>query len=216
MYQGRGRPRNRVPLLMAVAAASCMLVGYGGPEAAAGPAPGTEMAAPVAEASSATPSPDDVRTLKEGKTLPVAVTPNEVLDIPASSAEVTLTDVKQAHRISQGEYLSPATADPGTTYICLEFKVKNTSNQTFKTTYLADARWTGKDGETENVDQAIGVDCAELGLEKKSFLDAPEPRPGEFVRATTVLMVPDDQPGVLEFDEALEHAMFKVETSPTT
>ncbi|MEV0218190.1 hypothetical protein [Streptomyces sp. NPDC050704] len=70
-----------------------------------------------------------------------------------------------------------------------------------------------KDGETKKVDQEIGGDCAELGLVKENLLIEPHPRPGEFVRGTTVLMVPDTQRGVLEFADGMDHAMFKVETS---
>ncbi|MFC5212996.1 hypothetical protein [Streptomyces coerulescens] len=151
--------------------------------------------------------------MEKGQTLPVAIAPNEILDIPASSAEVTLTDYRQADVLPQGEYLSPETADPQNTFVCLEFKVKNTSIEEFDTAPLTRARWTGKDGETKQIDHEIGGDCAELGFVKENLLNEPDPRPGEFVRGTTVLMVPDTQPGALEFSDSVEHPMFKIETS---
>lgn len=40
-----------------------------------------------------------------------------------------------------------------------------------------------------------------VGLADESLVNEPAPRPGEFVRATTVLMVPDDQAGSLEFED---------------
>lgn len=166
-----------------------------------------------AESGVATPSGRYVRTLEKGQTLPVAISPNEILDVPASSAEVTLTDYRQADVLPQGKYLSPETADPQNTFVCLEFKVKNTSDAVFDTAPLTQARWTGKDGETKQVDQEIGGDCAELGFEKANLLNEPDPRPGEFVRGTTVFMVPDTQPGRLEFSDIMEFPMFKIEVS---
>lgn len=203
MGHGRGGPRRRIPLQVAVAAATAMSVGYGGVSAA------------DVSTSAPSPSADDVRTLKEGRTLPVAIAPNALFDIPASSAKVTLTKRDQADPLPQGEYLSPERAGPGMTYLCLEFKVSNTSDAKFDTSYLAKARWTGKDGEARNVSQVIGADCGELGLVKANFYTAPEPGPGEFVRATTVLMVPDAQPGFLEFADGEDHPMFKVTTTPS-
>ncbi|MEE4495354.1 hypothetical protein [Streptomyces sp. BE230] len=168
--------------------------------------------ATTAARTTATPSGDHVRVLKEGKTLPVAISPDQVLDIPASSAEVTLTDLKQADSLPSDAGLDPEVADPGMTFICLEMKVKNTSSAEFDTYPLTHARWTGKDGEAKNIGLFTDGDCAGLGLADESFVNEPAPRPGEFVRATTVLMVPDNQPGYLEFEDRQDFAMFKVET----
>lgn len=159
------------------------------------------------------PSADDVRTLKPGQTLTVAISPNDLFDIPASSADVTLTALKQADRLPQGEHLKPMVAKPGTTFVCLEFKVNNVSTEEFDTSHLSRARWTGKDGETTKVDQEISGNCAALGLVEENLLTEPDPRPGEFVRGTTVFEVPDGQAGVLEFADGLDHPMFKVETT---
>ncbi len=125
---------------------------------------------------------------------------------------MTLTVLKQADVLPQ-RVLAPETADRGMTYVCLEFKVKNTSDEEFDTSHLTKARWTGKDGETKNVNHEIGGSCGKLGLVEENLLTEPHPRPGEFVRGTTVLMVPDTQPGVLEFADTLGHPMFKVETA---
>lgn len=210
-----GRPHHsRGQALLAPAgatAAALLLIACGGGEAAVD----RSMAAADGEAAVAAPSRtlDPVRLLKEGKTLPVAISPDEALDKPASAADVTLTKLKQADRLSQGEYLDPEVADQGMTFVCLEFKVRNTGSAEFDTAPLTQARWTGKDGETLQVDQQIGGNCAELGLVEENLLTEPDPRPGEFVRGTTLLMVPDGQAGVLEFADALDHALFKVETA---
>ncbi|MFE1907948.1 hypothetical protein ACFW96_30405 [Streptomyces gardneri] len=159
------------------------------------------------------PSPDDVRTLRQGQTLTVAISPNDLFDIPASSADVTLTAVKQADRLPQGEPLDPEVAERGMTFVCLEFKVKNVSTEEFDTSHLTKARWSGKDGETKNVGQVIGAHCAGLGLVRENLLTEPDPRPGEYVRGTTVFEVPDGQAGTLEFADVADHPLFKVETT---
>ncbi|MFF8840684.1 hypothetical protein [Streptomyces sp. NPDC015130] len=168
---------------------------------------------PLAALAAPSPSPDDVRTLEQGRTLTVAISPNDLFDIPASSADVTLTALKQAERLPQGEHLEPEVAERGTTFVCLEFKVENVSTEEFDTSHLTKARWIGKDGETKNVDQVIGTHCAGVGLVEENLLAEPDPRPGEFVRGTTVFEVPDGQAGVLEFADGLDHPLFKVETT---
>lgn len=213
------RPHGLVRLAavgVAAVAGAALLSGWGGDGTAgrvrSGPyltAAGLAVAAPAAPS----PSADDVRTLKQGQTLTVAISPNNTFDIPASSADVTLTALKQADRLPQGEHLKPEVAKAGTTFVCLEFKVKNVSTEEFDTSHLARARWTGKDGETTKVDQETSGNCAALGLVEENLLTEPDPRPGEFVRGTTVFEVPDTQPGVLEFADGLDHPMFKVETA---
>ncbi|MEU3744107.1 MULTISPECIES: hypothetical protein [Streptomyces] len=168
---------------------------------------------PCAALAAPGPSPDDVRTLRQGRTLTVAISPNDLFDIPASSADVTLTALKQADRLPQGEHLDPEVADRGMTFVCLEFKVENVSTEEFDTSHLTKARWSGKDGETKNIGHVIGAECAGLGLVKENLLAEPNPRPGEFVRGTTVFEVPDGQAGVLEFADVADHPMFKVETT---
>lgn len=167
----------------------------------------------LAAVAAPSPSPDDVRTLRQGQTLTVAISPNDLFDIPASSADVTLTAVKQADRLPQAKPLDPEVAERGMTFVCLEFKVKNVSTEEFDTSHLTTARWSGKDGETKNVGQVIGANCAGLGLVRENLLTEPDPRPGEFVRGTTVFEVPDGQSGVLEFADVSDRPLFKVETT---
>ncbi|MFF1511287.1 hypothetical protein [Streptomyces sp. NPDC058326] len=80
------------------------------------------------------------------------------------------------------------------------------------TSHLSRARWTGKDGETTKVDQETSGNCAALGLVEDNLLTEPDPRPGEFVRGTTIVRVPDGQAGVLEFADGLDRPLFKAET----
>ncbi|MFD8014797.1 hypothetical protein [Streptomyces sp. NPDC058955] len=191
---------------VALAAGAALLTGWSPGGTTGGAAAGRAGPTPSASA-------DDVPTLKKGKTLTVRTAPVEILDIPASSADVTLTDLKQADRLPQGKYLDPEIAEPGTTFVCLEFKVENVSDEEFDTGFLSRARWTGKDGETTQVEPELGGNCAGVGFVEESLLSEPDPRPGEFVRGTTLLAVPDDQPGVLEFADGTEHPLFKVETT---
>lgn len=214
------RPHGLVRLAavgVAALAGAALLSGWDG-DGTAGRVQGSApylTAAGLAVAAPAAPSPsaDGVRTLKQGHTLTVAISPNNTFDIPASSADVTLTALKQADRLPQGEHLKPEVAKAGATFVCLEFKVKNVSTEEFDTSHLSRARWTGKDGETTKVDQEISGNCAALGLVEENLLTEPDPRPGEFVRGTTVFEVPDGQAGVLEFADGLDHPMFKVETA---
>ncbi|MFD3534055.1 hypothetical protein [Streptomyces sp. NPDC058664] len=213
------RPQGLVRLAavgVAAVAGAALLSGWDGDGTAGraeGQAPGRTAAVPAAAAPAApSPSADDVRTLEQGRTLTVAISPNDLFDIPASSAEVTLTALKQADRLPQGEHLDPEVAERGMTFVCLEFKVENASTEEFDTSPLTRARWTGKDGETTKVEQEIGGNCAALGLVEENLLTEPDPRPGEFVRGTTVFAVPDGQAGVLEFADGLDHPLFKVET----
>ncbi|ALC19471.1 hypothetical protein ACH46N_02950 [Streptomyces pristinaespiralis] len=215
------RPRGRTAHLVAVAgatAAAGLLVGCAGAHATAdrgGAASVDGITADRAAGVVAAPTPtqDDVPVLEEDESLTVHIPGNDTLGEPATEARVTLTGLAQADRLPQGEYLDPQVADPGTTFVCLEFKVENTGTAEFDTAPLTQARWTGKDGETKKVDQEIGGDCEGLGLVKENLLNEADPRAGEFVRGTTLLMVPDTQPGALEFADSLERALFKVGTT---
>jgi hypothetical protein len=211
------RPQGRT-LLAAVGATAlaALLAGCGGSGAAAtGPVTSADAVTGQVAALAVTPSPspDDVPVFAEGESLTVKIPGNDVLDQPATEARVTLTGLEQADRLPQGQYLDPEVADQGTTFVCLEFKVENTGDAEFDTAPLTQARWTGEDGETKTTDQHIGGDCAGVGLVKELLLNEAAPRPGEFVRGTTLLMVPDTQPGVLEFADAMERPLFKVETT---
>jgi hypothetical protein len=196
------------------AALAVLLAGCGGSSGdAAGPARSSTATGP-ATALAVAPSPSpDVAVLEAGKSLTVTIPGNDALDEPATEAKVTLTGVEQADRLPQGEYLDPEVAEEGTTFVCLEFKVENTGSAEFDTAPLTQARWTGEDGEAKKVDQELGGDCEGLGLAKENLLSEADPRPGEFVRGTTLLKVPDTRPGALEFADALEGPLFKVETT---
>ncbi|WP_406282106.1 hypothetical protein [Streptomyces sp. NBC_00209] len=148
-----------------------LLAGCGSAEDAAHTRSGRAQAhAATAARATETPPSDQVRVLKEGKKLPVAISPGSTLDIPASSAVVTLTELKEADRLPNDAGLDPEVADPGTTFVCLEMKVKNTGSEKFDAYPLTRARWTGEDGETKNVDQTIGGDCAGLGMAKENLV----------------------------------------------
>lgn len=193
--RSHGPPSRGLLAAVGVTAAVGLLAGCGTAGDAAHVRSGRAHTSATAVArTTAAPSDNHVRVLKKGKTLPVAISPDNLLDIPASSAEVTLTDLKQADSLPSDAGLDPETADPGMTFVCLEMKVKNTSSAEFDTYPLTLARWTGQDGEAKNLSVFTDGDCAGLGLADESFVNEPDPRPGEFVRATTVLMVPDDSP----------------------
>ncbi|WP_246574589.1 DUF4352 domain-containing protein [Streptomyces genisteinicus] len=210
----RGRALSAAVAAAALAAVSAGCGGSGGD--APGPSRSAGAAAQEAGARTATPtaSRDDVPVLAEGESTTVRIPGDDTLGEPATEAEVTLTGLKQADRLPQGEYLDPETAEPGTTFVCLEFKVENTGGAEFDTAPLTRARWTGEDGETTTADQHIGGDCEGVGLEKEFLLNEAEPRPGEFVRGTTLLVVPDGRPGTLEFADDAERPLFRVETNP--
>lgn len=158
-------------------------------------------------------SSSGVPKLDEDGTLTVRIPGDRALDEPPAEARVTLTGLAQAARTPQGEFLEPETAEPGTTFVCLEFKVENTGGVEFDTGPLTRARWTGEDGETTEADVQLSGSCQALGMVPDSLLVEPHPRPGEFVRGTTLLMVPDGRPGVLEFADAVGRPLFEVATT---
>jgi hypothetical protein len=212
------RPHGRTFLAAAGAGTvAALLTACGGGISgdAVGAARSAGTAAPVTAVAAPSPSPDDAPLIEEGKSLTVKIPGNDAFDEPATEAKVTLSGLEQADRLPQGGYLDPEVAEQGTTFVCLEFKVENAGSAEFDTAPLTQARWTGDDGETKKVDQELGGDCEGLGLAKESLLSEADPRPGEFVRGTTLLKVPDTQPGTLEFADALEHPLFKVEITPS-
>lgn len=210
-------PRGRAGAASVAVASAVLLAGCGAGADGDGPSSRTVSAAVererAAPATVATTPAGEVPELRETETLPLSVPADDVLDEGATSAEITLNRLRQADRIAQGEYLEPIVADPGTTFVCLEFRVRNTGDAEFDTGPLSRARWTGQDGETKQVDLEIGGNCVDLGFAEEDLISEPRPRPGEFVEGTVLFAVPDEQDGLLGFADGLERPLFTVETT---
>ncbi|MEU1278146.1 hypothetical protein [Streptomyces sp. NPDC005805] len=209
-------PRGRAVVASVAVASAVLLAGCGA--GAGGDGPPSQSVSAAAERERAAPAvastpAGEVPELRETKTLPVSVPANDVLDEPATSAEVTLNRLRQADRIAQGEYLEPIVADPGTTFVCLEFRVRNTGDAEFDTGPLSRARWTGQDGETKQADLETSGNCVDLGFTEENLISEPHPRPGEFVEGTVLFAVSDEQDGLLEFSDGLERPLFTVKTT---
>lgn len=139
---------------------------------------------------------------------------SEVLDIPSGSAEVTLAGLEAATSVTDPN-TGTVTADPGEQFVCLEFKIKNTGSSELDTYPFSQPDWLGEDGEVKSLAITVGVECENLGLNADDLSSVPDPQPGQFVRGTTVLSVPNTQPGRLEFSDRAGVPIAYVETRPT-
>ncbi|MEV0598567.1 hypothetical protein AB0I82_04590 [Streptomyces sp. NPDC050315] len=178
---------------------------------------GREGVGPAIGAKEETEAPKEsaaVPTLAAGKTASITTSDDEFTDVSGGSADVTLVSVKTAKSVPDPYGDTPAAADPGERFVCLEFKVKNTGQEEFDTFPLTTADWTGKDGETKGLEILLGVDCKNLGQQGDDLTNVPNPGPGEFVRGTTPLSVPSTQPGVVEFSDRSGVPLFQVKTQP--
>jgi hypothetical protein len=160
------------------------------------------------------PSPPGVPTLTAGRTVHVKTSGDEFSHTKPGSADVTLVSYKAVATIPDPDSAYTATPEPGNQFVCLEFKVRNTGKAEFDTDPLTTARWNGENGETKNLGITLFADCESLGQHGQDFNSEAKPRPGQFVRGTTLLTVPNDQPGVLEFSDRADVPLFQVKTQP--
>ncbi|WP_328980643.1 hypothetical protein [Streptomyces canus] len=159
-------------------------------------------------------SPSGVPTLTAGRTVHVETSGDEFSNAEPGSADVTLVSFKAVATIPDPESAYTATPEPGNQFVCLEFKVKNTGRTEFDTYPLTTARWNGENGEAKDLGITLFADCESLGQHGQDFSSEAEPRPGQFVRGTTLLTVPNNQPGELEFSDRAEVPLFQVKTQP--
>ncbi|MFG3409939.1 hypothetical protein [Streptomyces sp. NPDC048142] len=142
-----------------------------------------------------TPSPHKApRELKEGQTIKVTTE-----DGPA---EITLLAVDNTTAIGD------AKSDAGQQYIVYTMKVKNLGETEWDTGWLESPRWSGTDGEAVNPVFVVGPEDLKL-IPYRPFSSTPEPRPGENVKATEVLGVPDNS-GTLQFEDSNGNAQFNI------
>jgi hypothetical protein len=123
--------------------------------------------------------------------------------------------VKTATSITDPDTGTSTTADPGEQYVCLEFKIKNTGSTELDTYPFTQADWMSEDGEAKSLAVTLGIECEDLGQQADDLVNAPDPQPGQFVRGTTGLSVPNTQPGKLEFSDREDVPLAYVETQPT-
>jgi hypothetical protein len=131
-------------------------------------------------------------TLSPGKTISVVMSASDLFDVPEGSADVTLTSVKTATSVT----------DP------------DTGSTELDTYPFSDPDWIGEDGEAMNLGIEIGIECEDLGQQADSLVNAPDPQPGQFIRGTTLLSVPNTQPGRLEFSDRAGIPLAYVNTQP--
>lgn len=141
-----------------------------------------------------TPSPQAPRELKEGQTIKVTTE-----DGPA---EITLLAVDNTTAIGD------AKSDAGQQYIVYTMQVKNLGETEWDTGWLESPRWSGTDGEAVNPVFVVGPEDLKL-IPYRPFSSTPEPRPGENVKATEVLGVPDNS-GTLQFEDSNGNAQFNI------
>jgi hypothetical protein len=132
---------------------------------------------------------------------PTAYTPPKLAvgQTIAGIADVTLVDLDVTKSL-RTEYYGVIKADPGEQIVVWTIKVKNTGPDQFDLYPLTDAkRWTSSGHVAEPQDVPID----------DSFVDQPEPRPGQTVTGRDAASVPD-QDGTLEFADRLGVPMFEI------
>ncbi|MFC8142972.1 hypothetical protein ACFUKV_14680 [Streptomyces paradoxus] len=138
--------------------------------------------------------------LAVGQTIHISTSPAEMANpVPAGTADVTLVDLDVTKSL-RTEFYGVIKADPGEQIVVWTMKVKNTGPDQFDLHPLTDAkRWTSSGHVTQPQDVPID----------DSFVDQPEPRPGQTVTGRDAASVPD-QDGTLEFADRLGVPMFEI------
>ncbi|KUO01690.1 hypothetical protein AQJ84_04470 [Streptomyces resistomycificus] len=118
-------------------------------------------------------------------------------------AEITLLAVDKTTAIGTSK------ADAGTQWVIYSMQVKylGTSGE-WGTYWLESPRWTGSNGEADSPVFVAGPTDPEL-IPYDPFSSTPEPRPGEHIKATEVLQVPDTS-GTLQFEDDNGSAHFNI------
>ncbi|MET7616712.1 hypothetical protein [Streptomyces sp. NPDC005408] len=141
-----------------------------------------------------TPTPSEPRELKVEQT--ISVTTEE------GPAAITLLAVKNTTSIGD------AKADAGQQYVVYTMQVKNLGQTEWDTGWLESPRWSGTNGEAVNPVFVAGPVDPKL-IPYDPFSSTPEPRPGEYVKATEVLGVPNTS-GTLQFEDSNGNAQFNI------
>ena len=138
---------------------------------------------------------DGPSELKKGQK--ITVTTNE------GAAEITLLAVHKATSVGS------ATPDAGTQWVIYSMRVENlgTSGE-WDTYWLGSPRWVGSNGEADTPVFVAGPTDPEL-IPYDPFSSTPEPRPGEHIKATQVLQVPNLS-GILQFEDDNGTAHFNI------
>ncbi|MFI6896121.1 hypothetical protein ACIBM4_18625 [Streptomyces sp. NPDC050256] len=118
-------------------------------------------------------------------------------------AEITLLAV---HKTTSVGTTKP---DAGTQWVIYSMQVKNlgTSGE-WDTSWLESPRWVGSNGEADSPVFVAGPTDPQL-IPYDPFSSTPEPRPGEHIKATEILQVPNVS-GTLQFEYNSGTAHFDV------
>ncbi|PJE98143.1 hypothetical protein CUT44_08815 [Streptomyces carminius] len=118
------------------------------------------------------------------------------------AAAITLLSVENTTAIGD------AKADAGQQFVIYTMQVKNLGDTVWDTYWLGSPRWSGADGEAVNPVFVAGPEDPDL-IPYRPFSSTPEPRPGEHVKATQVLGVPNN-PGTLQFEDSEGNTQFNI------
>ncbi|GGT54907.1 hypothetical protein GCM10010271_68340 [Streptomyces kurssanovii] len=141
-----------------------------------------------------TPSTPTPRELKAGQT--ISVTSED------GPADITLLATARTTSIGT------AKPDAGEQFLVYTMQVKNLSETEWDTYWLGSPRWVGSNGEAVNPTFVAGPTDPEL-IPYSPFSSTPEPRPGEHVKATQVLQVPNTA-GTLQFEDDSGNRQFSI------
>jgi hypothetical protein len=142
-----------------------------------------------------TPSQQSPRELNTGQT--VTVTTED------GPAEITLLAVDSTTTIGTKK------ADAGQQYVVYSMQVKNLGTAgEWDTYWLETPRWSGSNGEADSPVFEVGLEDPKL-IPYNTFSSTPDPRPGEHIKATEVLGVPNVS-GTLQFEDSNGNAQFNI------
>ncbi|WP_405609059.1 hypothetical protein [Streptomyces sp. NBC_00076] len=141
------------------------------------------------------PPPQTPRELKAGQKITVTTE-----DGPA---QITLLAVDNTTAIGDSK------ADAGQQYVVYSMQVKNLGTTgEWDTSWLESPRWSGSNGEAISPVFEVGPEDPKL-VPYDPFSSTPAPRPGEHIKATEVLGVPNVS-GTLQFEDSNGNAQFNI------
>ncbi|MEU0173124.1 hypothetical protein ABZ178_07210 [Streptomyces massasporeus] len=142
-----------------------------------------------------TPSQQSPRELNTGQA--VTVTTKD------GPAEITLLAVDSTTTIGATK------ADAGRQYVVYSMQVKNLGTAgEWDTYWLETPRWSGSNGEADSPVFEVGLEDPKL-IPYDPFSSTPAPRPGEHIKATEVLGVPNVS-GTLQFEDGNGNTQFNI------
>jgi hypothetical protein len=156
---------------------------------------------PPADSSTGTPPSSTPQTPSEQSPRELNTRQTVTVTTEDGPAEITLLAIGSTTTIGT------AKADAGQQYVLYSMQVKNLGTAgEWDTYWLETPRWSGSNGEADSPVFEVGLEDPKL-IPYDTFSSTPDPRPGEHIKATEVLGVPNVS-GTLQFENG--NAQFNI------